>query len=127
MVAGNTSKLDLSQIYDVLVIGGGNAALCAAMTARETGAGVLLLECAPRHFRGGNSRHTRNLRYLHEQGGACLTGPYLEDEFWEDLLRVTGGLQRQRLEGRLCPVDGQRIRLAASRAICWASVASRCA
>jgi len=97
MVAGNPLNVDLSQTFDVLVIGGGNAALCAAMTARETGASVLLLECAPRHFRGGNSRHTRNLRYLHEHGGAYLTGPYLEDEFWEDLLRVTGGRTEKRL------------------------------
>ena len=48
--------------YDVLVVGGGNAALCAAITAREQDAEVLLLERAPRHSRGGNSRHTRNIR-----------------------------------------------------------------
>ena len=76
---------------DVLVIGGGNAALCAAMTAREAGASVLLLEVAPRDFRGGNSRHTRNLRYLHDAANDHLTGPYPEDEFWDDLLRVTKG------------------------------------
>lgn len=85
------SRIDFSQTFDVLVVGGGNAALCAAMTAREAGASVLLLESAPFEFRGGNSRHTRNLRYLHEQGNAFLTGPYREDEFWDDLMRVTGG------------------------------------
>jgi tricarballylate dehydrogenase len=83
---GNTAE-----ITDVLVIGGGNAALCAAMTARESGASVLLLEAAPKHFRGGNSRHTRNLRYVHEKGNHHLTGPYLEDEFWDDLIQVTEG------------------------------------
>ena len=48
---------------DVLVIGGGNAALCAALMARERGARVLLLEAAPPEWRGGNSMHTRNLRF----------------------------------------------------------------
>ena len=82
---------------DVLIIGGGNAALCAAMTAREAGAKVLLLESAPRQFRGGNSRHTRNLRYLHQSGNAYLTGPYLEDEFFSDLMRVTEGSTNEQL------------------------------
>jgi len=91
MASHTHDPVDLSRIFDVLVIGGGNAALCAAMTARESGAEVLILESAPQHFRGGNSRHTRNLRYLHETGNDFLTGPYPEDEFWDDLLRVTGG------------------------------------
>ena len=76
---------------DVLVIGGGNAALCAAITAREAGAEVMLLESSPKDVRGGNSRHTRNLRYLHKTGNEYLTGAYPEEEFWEDLMRVTQG------------------------------------
>lgn len=84
-------RVDFSQIYDVLVVGGGNAALCAAMTAQEKGAQVLLLEGAPKAFRGGNSRHTRNLRYMHRQANSHLSGPYCEEEFWEDLMRVTKG------------------------------------
>ncbi|MBC2732905.1 MAG: FAD-dependent tricarballylate dehydrogenase TcuA [Desulfobacteraceae bacterium] len=91
MRTGASPSVGSSEPIDVLVIGGGNAALCAAMTAREAGATVLVLEGAPREFRGGNSRHTRNLRYLHDSANAVLTGPYKEDEFWEDLLRVTGG------------------------------------
>ncbi len=79
------------RVWDVLVVGGGNAALCAAIAAREAGASVLLLEHAPRAFRGGNSRHTRNLRAMHAAPTAVLTEAYLEDEFWDDLLRVTGG------------------------------------
>lgn len=82
---------EASEIFDVLVIGGGNAALCAAMTAREAGASVLLLESSPRAFRGGNSRHTRNLRCAHEEGYHLLTGIYPEEEFWDDLLSVTKG------------------------------------
>jgi len=91
------SDRDLADGFDLLVVGGGNAALCAAMTAQEAGCRVLLLESAPREFRGGNSRHTRNLRYMHERGNDHLTGPYLEDEFWDDLMRVTGGQTNEAL------------------------------
>jgi tricarballylate dehydrogenase len=82
---------DLTRPYDVLVIGGGNAALCAAINARRTGASVLVLEAAPKFYRGGNTRHTRNMRCAHDTATEILTGPYTEDEFWDDLLRVTGG------------------------------------
>jgi len=88
---------DLSGPWDVLVLGGGNAGLCAAITARQSGASVLVLECAPRDFRGGNSRHTRNLRYVHARADRIMTGPYLEDEFWEDLRRVTAGKTNEAL------------------------------
>ena len=83
--------IDLTQTYDVLVIGGGNAALCAAITAREAGASVLILEAAPKAFRGGNSRHTRNLRCMHASPIHMLTDTYPEEEYWQDLLKVTGG------------------------------------
>jgi tricarballylate dehydrogenase len=89
--------MDLSRTYDVLVIGGGNAGLCAAITARRAGARVLILEGAPQDFRGGNSRHTRNLRLMHEHPQGVLTGSYLEDEYWNDLLKVTGGQTNERL------------------------------
>ena len=77
--------------HDVLVIGGGAAALSAAITAREQGARVLLLECAPKHFRGGNSRHTRNMRLAHETQFAPYTGAYPEKEMWENYMKATGG------------------------------------
>jgi len=83
--------IDLAGSYDVLVAGGGNAALCAAIAAREAGASVLLIEHAPRAFRGGNSRHTRNFRVMHAAPTATLTEAYGEDEYWDDLRRVTGG------------------------------------
>ena len=78
-------------MLDVLVIGGGNAALCAALMAREAGASVLLLEAAPREWRGGNSQHTRNLRCMHDAPQDVLVDAYPEEEFWQDLLKVTGG------------------------------------
>jgi tricarballylate dehydrogenase len=77
--------------YDILVIGGGNAALSAALTARDNGARVLIIERAPKFYRGGNSRHTRDFRIMHEQKNAYTTGAYSEDEFFEDLKRVAQG------------------------------------
>ncbi len=82
---------------DVLVIGGGNAALCAALTAAEAGRSVLLLEAAPREWRGGNSMHVRNLRCMHDAPQDVLVDAYPEEEFWQDLLKVTGGLTDEKL------------------------------
>jgi tricarballylate dehydrogenase len=83
--------VDLTAKRDVLVIGGGNAALCAAITARRAGASVLVVEAAPKFYRGGNSRHTRNMRCAHDAATDTLSGPYPEEEFWDDLRRVTEG------------------------------------
>ena len=82
---------------DVLVIGGGNAALCAALMAREAGASVMLLEAAPPEWRGGNSMHTRNLRCMHDAPQDVLVEAYPEEEYWQDLLKVTGGLTDEKL------------------------------
>ena len=65
--------------------------MCAALSAQHAGCSVLVLEGAPRHFRGGNSRHTRDIRYMHEVVCPYVTGTYLDDEFWDDLWRVTSG------------------------------------
>ena len=94
----NTDSMTLlTQPFDVLVVGGGNAGLCAAITARRAGARVLVLESAIKDFRGGNSRHTRDIRYMHKAATAYVTGPYGEQEFWEDLRQVTGGETNERL------------------------------
>ena len=79
------------RMYDVLIVGGGNAAMCAAISARRGGASVLVLEAAPKFYRGGNTRHTRNMRCAHDTATETLTGPYTEEEFWNDLFQVTGG------------------------------------
>jgi tricarballylate dehydrogenase len=87
--------------WDVVVVGGGNAALVAAISAGRRGARVLLLERAPRHLRGGNTRHTRDIRYAHDEGDAFASGAYREEELLDDLRRVGRG-----------PVDPELARLA---------------
>lgn len=89
------------RIWDVLVAGGGNAALCAAISASREGKTVLIVEGAPKFYRGGNTRHTRNMRCAHDHATDTLTGPYTEDEFLEDLLRVTGGNTDEPLARRM--------------------------
>ncbi len=81
----------MSEKYDVIVVGGGNAALCAALAAREAGARVLVLERSPEHERGGNTRHTRNIRCTHAAADQFFSGPYSEEEHLQDLIGVTGG------------------------------------
>ena len=76
---------------DVVIAGGGNAALCAAISAREKGASVTVFESATKHMRGGNTRHTRNLRASHEAPIETLDDSYSEDEFFNDIIRVTHG------------------------------------
>ena len=81
----------MAETHDIAVIGGGNAALCAAMTAAEAGARVVILEAAPKAYRGGNSRHTRNFRCMHSGPLGPLVASYREEEYFADLMKVTGG------------------------------------
>src|ERR1044072_1469979 len=82
---------DLTKKYDVLVAGGGNAAMCAAIAARRARSSVLVCEMASKFSRGGNTRHTRNIRCAHDAATETLSGPYPEEEFFKDLLQVTQG------------------------------------
>jgi tricarballylate dehydrogenase len=84
------------QAWDVVVIGGGNAAVVSAIAAEELGARVLLLERAPQHMRGGNSRHTRNIRVVHKADD-YNSGEYGYDELWRDLCNVGDGPNDEQL------------------------------
>ena len=97
-------------IYDVAVLGGGNAALCAALAAAERGARVIVIERAPRAFRGGNSRHVRNVRCMHTAPTGVLTDAYDEDEFMADLMRVTGGATSETLARMMIRASGDMTR-----------------
>lgn len=90
---------------DVIVVGAGNAAACAAISARNNGATVLMLEAAPRDERGGNSTYTAGaMRYVFNGIEDVLSvvpdvnpdtlantdfGTYTEDQFFDDMFRVT--------------------------------------
>src|SRR5687767_11043849 len=91
---------------DVVIVGAGNAALCAAIAAAEAGATVLVLERAPRKQRGGNSAFTggafrtvydgekdiqRLVSDLSESELATSDfGSYPQEQFYEDLARLSG-------------------------------------
>ena len=72
---------------DVLVVGSGNAALCAALAAAEEGAHVLMVEQSAAGDRGGNSKYTRNLRCASPDPAEHA---YSEAAFLRDLIGVTG-------------------------------------
>jgi len=84
-------------IADVLVVGGGCAALCAAIAARRHGAVVRMVEHAPAALRGGNARHARNFRIMHDRPEWYVPDIYGEEAFLGDLVRVTGGALDERL------------------------------
>jgi tricarballylate dehydrogenase len=87
--------------YDIVVLGSGVAGLTAALSGRAHGAQVLLLEKAPPSQRGGNSRRSgsfrvaygdlRSLKVLIQdlEGRAIQVPPYTEDDYYQDLMRVT--------------------------------------
>lgn len=91
--------------YDVAIVGGGNAALCAALSARENGAKVAVFERAPEEERGGNSSFTGGtVRFVYDSADEIyklvpdLTtdeiantdfGTYTEDQFLDDIYKVT--------------------------------------
>lgn len=74
--------------YDVIVVGGGNAGLCAAISASSHTKRVLLVESAPKQDRAGNSKYTRDIRYAHDSD-KYTSGEYTNEEFIQDVLRVT--------------------------------------
>src|SRR5580700_2125228 len=98
---GRRPGLTLAGRWDVVVIGGGNAGLAAALTAGrlagQSGGRVLLLDRGPAALRGGNTRHTRNIRCAHGWSDAYSPGTYLVGELWRDLCGVGTGPGNEQL------------------------------
>ena len=90
---------------DVCVVGAGNAAICAALAARESGAQVTILECAPVDERSGNTRFTAGAMRVAYDGVDDIVklvpdlseeerritdfGTYTTDQFFDDIARLT--------------------------------------
>ena len=104
----------MNKSWDVIVVGAGSAAFCAALAARESGASVLVLERAPKEENGGNSRFTAGaIRFAYRDVNDLreimpdLTeveiertdfGTYTTEQFFDDMFRVT----RYRTDAALC-------------------------
>ncbi|HXF89451.1 MAG TPA: FAD-dependent tricarballylate dehydrogenase TcuA [Xanthobacteraceae bacterium] len=104
----------MAGIWDVVVVGAGNAAFCAALAACEKGASVLMIERAPKELMGGNSRFTAGAFRCVYDGVEDLKaimpdltadeiarsdfGTYTADQFFDDMFRVT----QYRTDGELC-------------------------
>ena len=99
---------DDNEAYDVIVVGAGNAALSAAMAAKEVCGSVLVVEKAPDYFRGGNTYFTGGIIRFSFDGiedikalipdmspteeASVDVGSYPQSQFYDDMMRVTQGL-----------------------------------
>ena len=102
-----TPMTNTDTTYDVIVVGAGNAALCAALSAAEAGASVLVMEKAPEYLRGGNTYFTGGLfRFAYDSPQQVFDlvpdltereiartdlGEYPQPSFERDMMRMTGG------------------------------------
>src|SRR6516162_3945093 len=131
----------MSDRYDVIVVGGGNAGFCAAHAAREGGASVLVIEAAPEAERGGNSRFTAGAMRVAYDGVEDLSrvmpdltdeerantdfGTYPEDQFYDDLCRVTQYRTHPRLAETLVSQSFDTMRWMKNLGIPFAPISGR--
>ena len=121
--------------FDVIVVGGGNAALCAALSAKENGASVVVLEAAPEELRGGNSRFTGGIFRVAHQGLDDLVPlvtedsaqwadkialkPYTEEQYLGDIESTTRARADEELSSVLVSRSLDTVRWMHSRGVRW--------
>lgn len=108
-----------SERYDIIVVGGGNAAVVSAMNAAERGKRVLVVERAPEADRGGNSKFTRNFRFAHPENWGEMSGEYTQDEFLNDILSVTHGKADKALAKDLVENSMEPVKWASNHGVKW--------
>lgn len=131
----NVSDHPSTRQVDVVIVGAGNAALVAALAAKEAGAEVLVLEAAPEAERGGNSRFSGGIfRCVHDGLDSLLpfvtaesaawkdrvqVNAYTRDHYRSDLQGATAGRIEPVLERQLLDLSYETIQWMADRGVRW--------
>lgn len=132
---GSISVPSVSEIFDVVVVGAGNAALCAALSAQEAGARVIMLEAASREERGGNSRYAGAAFRAPHAGldhvksvlcdealadiSRCTMAPYTAQDYHNDLSDTSHGRNDPVLSDVLVDNAWQTIEWMKSKGVRW--------
>lgn len=125
----------MESAVDVIVVGGGNAALVAALAAREAGAEVVVLEAAPEDLRGGNSRFTGGIFRVTHNGLGDLQplvtqesahwadrvslSPYTVEDYLSDIDSTTGGRADEALTSTLVQRSLETVRWMHGKGVGW--------
>ena len=128
--------MDAEVWTQVIVVGAGNAALSSAVAARERGADVVVIEKAPRQYRGGNSALTVHMRFPYD-GMDGLTpllpgtssvdlrrmaekiGRYSRADYYDDIMTVTEGKSAPELAEVLVSQAASAVRWMSSHGHTW--------
>jgi len=123
------------ELYDVIVVGAGNAGLTAALAARQREARVLLLDKCPKPVRGGNTRFSGGgFRFTYnslddmrpmlpgltdEEAARMDVGTYSDTEFFEDIMQVTEYAAHKKLTRILVDQSYETVRWLAEMNVRW--------